>query len=573
MRSPAGTPVREGDARLNGSYGSVNRIALLGSLIASLGLFFLPLIELKPNRIAPGLQFQLLQLEGDLRYLVLFALTLFPVPAALTDRVRRRGWLLVGIGNAVLLLTLILPVQAGGALLADAGNVFGDNVIVNAPRLLPSAALALSLLGGYVVLFGGLRDLAASGAPRGAQLMAAWGGVALIALLAATGQLNDYSVMVEFHARGEQLGRKLLEHSLLVMVSLSIGTVLGAGLGLWAARDERISPVIMYTVGTVQTIPSLALFGILLAPLARLGDRQAVDVALLTLGAVAVAALGILLYRAAAPRVSGRTRQALLVAVALASAVPLALIVVSVSSFLFRVSFVALTGESGLLEVMRTTAAWLTALTGALWLTRGQRRRGPATRTVRGRLLRAARFVAAGLLLVNLLLLLSVGAAHYLAPASLGALSMRDLGVSGIGVAPGVIALTLYSLLPLVRNTHAGLKSVDPAVIDSGRGMGMTPWQRFHKIELPVALPVIMAGVRNAAVALVGIAAVASIIGAGGLGDFIFIGINNTSIDQILLGAVPAVLLAVLLDAALRGVERLLVSPGIREAAHEGGGA
>ena len=141
---------------------------------------------------------------------------------------------------------------------------------------------------------------------------------------------------------------------------------------------------------------------------------------------------------------------------------------------------------------------------------------------------------------------------------------MRELGVSGIGVAPAVIALTLYSLLPLVRNTYAGLQNVDDAIIDSGRGMGMAPAQRFFQIELPIAMPVIMAGVRNAGVALVGIAAVASVIGAGGLGDFILNGINNTSIDQILLGTIPAVLLAVLLDAGLQGIERLLTSPGIR---------
>jgi osmoprotectant transport system permease protein len=94
--------------------------------------------------------------------------------------------------------------------------------------------------------------------------------------------------------------------------------------------------------------------------------------------------------------------------------------------------------------------------------------------------------------------------------------------------------------------------------------MGMSAAQRFMQIELPLALPVIMAGVRNASVALVGIAAIATVIGAGGLGDFILGGIINTSIDQILLGAFPAVMLAVLLDAVLRATEHLLVSPGIR---------
>jgi osmoprotectant transport system permease protein len=131
-------------------------------------------------------------------------------------------------------------------------------------------------------------------------------------------------------------------------------------------------------------------------------------------------------------------------------------------------------------------------------------------------------------------------------------------------VAPALVALTLYSLLPLVRNTYAGLENVDNAIIDSGRGMGMTPAQIFFQIELPLAFPVIMAGVRNAGVALVGIGTVATVIGAGGLGDFVIQGIVNTSIDQILLGALPAIALAMVLDALLRFVEGLLTSPGIR---------
>ena len=145
-------------------------------------------------------------------------------------------------------------------------------------------------------------------------------------------------------------------------------------------------------------------------------------------------------------------------------------------------------------------------------------------------------------------------------------MTIRDFGVSGIGTAPAIIALTLYSLLPLVRNTYAGLKNIDPAIIDSGKGMGFTAAQSFFRIELPLAFPVIMAGVRNAAISLVGIAAVASIIGAGALGDFILLGVNSTSIDQILLGTVPAVLLAVIMDAGLKVLESLLTSPGIRQA-------
>ena len=95
--------------------------------------------------------------------------------------------------------------------------------------------------------------------------------------------------------------------------------------------------------------------------------------------------------------------------------------------------------------------------------------------------------------------------------------------------------------------------------------MGMTPAHIFFQIELPLAFPVIMAGVRNAGISLVGIAAVASVVGAGALGDFILLGVNTTSIDQILLGAIPAVVLAVFLDAILQILEGLFTSPGIRQ--------
>ena len=94
--------------------------------------------------------------------------------------------------------------------------------------------------------------------------------------------------------------------------------------------------------------------------------------------------------------------------------------------------------------------------------------------------------------------------------------------------------------------------------------MGMTTTQIFFQIELPLAFPIIMAGVRNAGISLVGIAAVASIIGAGALGDFILLGVNTTSVDLILLGAIPAIILAVILDAMMQILEELLTSPGIQ---------
>ena len=121
-----------------------------------------------------------------------------------------------------------------------------------------------------------------------------------------------------------------------------------------------------------------------------------------------------------------------------------------------------------------------------------------------------------------------------------------------------VLALTLYALLPLIRNTYAGIKGVDPAVVEAGRGMGMTDRQLLWQVELPLALGVIVAGVRVATVISVGLATIAAAIGAGGLGEYIFRGLAMVNNQLILAGAIPAALLALLADVSLGWVERRL---------------
>ena len=121
-----------------------------------------------------------------------------------------------------------------------------------------------------------------------------------------------------------------------------------------------------------------------------------------------------------------------------------------------------------------------------------------------------------------------------------------------------VLALTLYALLPVIRNTYAGIKGVDPAVVEAGRGMGMTDRQLLWQVELPLALGVIIAGVRVATVISVGVATIAAAIGAGGLGEYIFRGLSMVNNQLILAGAIPAALLALLADVSLGWVERRL---------------
>lgn len=138
------------------------------------------------------------------------------------------------------------------------------------------------------------------------------------------------------------------------------------------------------------------------------------------------------------------------------------------------------------------------------------------------------------------------------------------LPVFGIGVAPAVAALFLYGLLPILRNTVAGLRSVDPLLLEVGRGLGMRARDLLWRVELPLAAPVILAGIRTAAVINVGTATLAAFIGAGGLGDPIVTGLTVSDINLVLSGALPAAALAIAVDAALAGVERTATPRGLR---------
>jgi osmoprotectant transport system permease protein len=130
--------------------------------------------------------------------------------------------------------------------------------------------------------------------------------------------------------------------------------------------------------------------------------------------------------------------------------------------------------------------------------------------------------------------------------------------LGGIGARTAIVALVVYALLPIVRNTFVGISGVDPAVREAATGMGMTAGEMLRLVELPLAAPVILAGVRIATVVGVGIATIAAAIGAGGLGEFIFRGVSMVDSTVILAGAVPAAMLALLLDGGLHLVEKRL---------------
>jgi osmoprotectant transport system permease protein len=133
--------------------------------------------------------------------------------------------------------------------------------------------------------------------------------------------------------------------------------------------------------------------------------------------------------------------------------------------------------------------------------------------------------------------------------------------IGGIGKRTAVVALVLYALLPILRNTLTGILGVDPAVVESAVAMGMTDRQRLFRVELPLAAPTILAGVRVAAVTTIGTATIAAAIGGGGLGVFIFRGLASVDSSQILAGAVPAALLALAADGGLGWIERRFARP------------
>lgn len=130
----------------------------------------------------------------------------------------------------------------------------------------------------------------------------------------------------------------------------------------------------------------------------------------------------------------------------------------------------------------------------------------------------------------------------------------------GIGLKPTIIALVMFGLLPVLRNVYTGIREVDESLISAGRGMGMTEFQILRMIQLPIALPVIMAGIRTATIMTIGVATIAAFIGAGGLGEIIFRGVSLMRNELTLAGAIPAAALAIIADFLLKRLEKF-VSP------------
>lgn len=380
-------------------------VALTGSVIGLVSLLF-GWLTLKPNRVAAGTSFCLWESAG---WPVMLAMTGLWVTCLVLSLVAGKVVRKVSLGaiaNLIVAVTFITVGWTSGRLLETQDAI---------ARVSLGAGFWLTLGGAYIVVFSARQGLQERRLWR--HLVSLTGVIVFIVLL-AVGWFDQLSVLQEFSGRQERFLQELQKHVLLFGGSVSVGTVFGILLGIWATRSRRAERPIFFLANITQTIPSLALFGLLIAPLS-----------------------------------------------ALSFAVP--------------------------------------------WL--------------------------------------------------------RDIGIRGVGVTPAVIALVIYSLLPIVRNTYVGLRQVDVAAIDAGLGMGMTRAQVFRKIEVPLAAPLVLEGIRTASVQSVGLTTVAALIGAGGLGWFIFRGVGQQAPDLILVGAIPIIFLALLVDILMRGAVRWATPRGLRE--------
>lgn len=381
----------------------IEPVAATGVAFALVALTLLPFALLRPNRLAPGESFAL-SAAGPWALAVWVALALCALAAALDlGRFRPRALLAsaAGLASAVAF--------AQGA--ATTALLAGEPA---AARASVSGGAWVALAGAFAVALAGLESWEGSRLTRGALLALP---LAAAAAAVAWGGLDATSLAREFGIRADRFWAQAAEHLALTGSALAIGLAIGLPLGIWATRSRRVRNAALYVTSIIQTVPSLAVLGLLIAPLA-----------------------------------------------ALAAAYP----------------------------------------------------------------------------------------------------ALARLGIRGIGTTPAVIALTLYALLPIVRNTYTGLAEVDPGAIDAGLGMGMSRRQLLARVEIPLALPLIFEGVRLAAVLLVGITALTALNGAGGLGFFIFEGLNQAAPDLILLGSIPTIALAVMLDLSLRLAARLAVPLGVR---------
>jgi len=386
-----------------------DRVSLVGIVLGFLS-FELKFVQYKPNRIATG--------EGLFTWEVLspaqlFLLALPWIAACIllyAVRAHRERSVLLPLmdgvlGNIVVVMVFVIV-----------GKVARDLLSAEFPYARTSMAFGswLMIFAGYTLVLSSVQRLSKRKAATAFLSLA--GFIAVIAVF-VSGRLDELSIVKEFFVNRNRFLDEVGRHLAMSGTAVLLATIIGVPLGVLAYRRGVLEKPIFFIVNTVQTIPSLALFGIMIAPLSLLSQRF-----------------------------------------------PL----------------------------------------------------------------------------------------------------LRELGVKGIGSTPALIALTLYALLPIVRNTYTSLKVLDPSVVESALGMGMSRFQLLLFVEVPLSLPIILSGIRISMVQAIGNTTVAALIGAGGFGVFVFQGLGQAVPDLILLGALPVILLAVLVDKVMQVVIRAATPRGIQ---------
>lgn len=374
------------------------------SVLVILALCGLPFLRVAPNRLVSGQPFYFFSMIHGPAWLLVVMLAALTVAATFKPRA---AWLWAALAvTAICMPSLLWLVASQASFLLQ-----GELPIARAS--LGSAFWVTLVLLGFIVssALQQLRATALQTAAVCAVLLLAAGS------LLASGACNDLSLVKEYANRADGFAEVVARHVQIVLLALAVTVALGLSLG-WAAHTQvKGGRALLPVLNIIQTIPSIALFGLLMAPLALL--------------AASVPALG-------------------------------------------------------------------------------------------------------------------------------------RAGISGVGLAPAVIALTLYGLLPVVRGTLVGLQQVPNATVQAARALGLTQLQILIAIELPLALPILLGGVRTAAVSSVGLAAVTALIGAGGLGSILFEGLFSNAADVVLLGVLPIIALGVLVDMlfkALMGLAQWRVHP------------
>ncbi|MDR7341710.1 osmoprotectant transport system permease protein [Pantoea alhagi] len=369
-----------------------NRVLLLLTALLLAALFALPFISYAPNRLVSGQPVMLSELLQGAGWLILLIL---PLLLLLAWQPLHRPTLILTLLLSEILLALLVALGGHAAqTLAGQGSALARTGFGSG--LWAAGALCLLIAADSVM------RLTRSAPLR--LLLNAQVWLPLLALLLG-GQLDQLSLLKEYATRQEVFDQALSRHLLLLLATLLPALLLGVPLGLLCYRRARWQSLVFSVLNIIQTVPSVALFGLLIAPLAGLAAQFP-------------------------------------------------------------------------------------------WLGR--------------------------------------------------------LGISGIGLAPALIALVLYALLPLVRSVVAGLQQVPDGVRESACGMGMSRGQIFWQVEIPLALPVLLSGLRVVTIQTVGMAVIAALIGAGGFGAIIFQGLLSSALELVLLGVIPVIALAVLVDALFK---------------------